>query len=80
MSSIQVKYFALLKEEAGINQESLKTNALTYKDLYLELKETHKFSLGSDHIQVAVNDEYCSLDSKVSEGAKVVFIPPVAGG
>lgn len=77
---VQIKYFALLKEEAGKSEESLETKALTYKDLYQELQASHGFSLHADLIQVAVNDEYCSIDAPLIQNAKVVFIPPVAGG
>jgi len=31
-------------------------------------------------VQVAVNDEFTSMKSIVTDNSKVVFIPPVAGG
>jgi molybdopterin converting factor small subunit len=31
-------------------------------------------------IQLAINDEFSSLQSEVASGTSVVFIPPVAGG
>ncbi len=34
----------------------------------------------TDHIKVAVNEEYRPLDYKLSAGDEVVFIPPVSGG
>lgn len=80
MNSISVKYFASLREAAGREQETFETPCATYADLYRHLAEKHSFSLPLKLIQVAVNDEFASLDSPVRANDRVVFIPPVAGG
>jgi molybdopterin synthase sulfur carrier subunit len=80
MKSINVRYFALLREEAGMNEESLTVPCETYGELYQHLKDKHQFSLPLDMIQVAVDDEFSAVDFPLKEGARVVFIPPVAGG
>lgn len=80
MKSINVKYFALLREEAKTDKENLTVEFKTYKDLYEHLKDRHGFSLPSDMIQVAVDDEFSHLHHEIADGARVVFIPPVAGG
>jgi molybdopterin-guanine dinucleotide biosynthesis protein A/molybdopterin converting factor small subunit len=77
---VQIKYFALLRDEAGLAEESRVTHAKTYRQLFHELKREHKFSLSECMVQVAVNDSYTSLDTQLTDNAKVVFIPPVAGG
>lgn len=80
MSSISVHYFALLKEKAGIESEILNVDNISYGELYRELALKHNFGLPPEMIQVAVNDEFGSMEDKVLLGSKVVFIPPVAGG
>jgi len=77
---VQIKYFALLRDEAGLAEETRTTFASTYRQLFHELKREHKFSLSECMVQVAVNDSYTSIDTLLTDNAKVVFIPPVAGG
>lgn len=80
MKSINIKYFALLREQAGTSVETLDVDVKTYGELYELLKAKHNFSLPVKMIQVAVNDEFAKLDQEIESGANVVFIPPVAGG
>lgn len=80
MNKVDIQYFALLREERGMEKESLTTDCKTLGDLYLYLKDKHHFSLPLDMIQVAVNDEFSHLHHEITDGIRVVFIPPVAGG
>ncbi|MBC7712823.1 MAG: molybdopterin converting factor subunit 1 [Rhizobacter sp.] len=80
MKSISVQYFALLREEAGVERENLSVPFKTYGELYSHLQEKHNFKLSVDMIQVAVDDEFAQLHHEIAEGARIVFIPPVAGG
>ena len=80
MFNIKVCYFALLREKAGMESETLSSHSLTYADLYEELSAKYQFGLPASMVQVAVNDEFTSMKSPITESAKVVFIPPVAGG
>ncbi len=79
MPSINVKYFALLREKAGVESEEL-TFEGTYLELYSFLSEKYNFDLPGAMIQLAVNDEFSSMNGLVAQNAKIVFIPPVAGG
>lgn len=80
MSSIKVVYFASLKEKAAVNEETLPLTEQTYGQLYSQLSGKYGFGLPPEMIQVAVNDEFSSMKEMVKAGAKIVFIPPVAGG
>lgn len=80
MKSIHIQYFAMLREKSGTEKEVIETNAQTYSELYLELSKRHDFDLSVSMIQVAVNDEFVDKNQNVVGGARVVFIPPVAGG
>jgi molybdopterin-guanine dinucleotide biosynthesis protein A len=77
---LHVQYFALLREQAGRRDETLSSRAATPRDLYAELAARHGFSLGPEHLKVAVNAEFCDWSRPLAAGDTVVFIPPVAGG
>ncbi|HEY1108232.1 MAG TPA: MoaD/ThiS family protein [Opitutaceae bacterium] len=78
--TITVQYFAILREQRGLGQETLVTAAATPAALYEELRARHPFTLPGDRIRAAVNDAFVDSASPLREGDRVVFIPPVAGG
>lgn len=77
---IHILYYALLKEERGLNAESFETCSRTAKELYEELKNKYHFKLSTDILKVAVNSEFSPWDTVLKSGDKIGFIPPVAGG
>jgi len=77
---INIKYFAVLREQAQKNEEKLETNSDTVGELYGELALRYGFSLGTSHIRVAINEEFREMTETFSENDSIVFIPPVAGG
>jgi sulfur-carrier protein len=80
MFNINIHYFALLREKAGVEQELFTTNASNLMELYHEVSGKYNFGLPHSMIQVAVNDEFNSFETSLENNMKVVFIPPVAGG
>ena len=78
--TISVHYFAILREQRGLTEETLTTAAATPAALYEELRGRHRFTLPADRIRAAVNDAFVDSASALREGDRVVFIPPVAGG
>lgn len=80
MRNVHVQYFALLREQRGRGQEMVATAAATAAELYAELQALHRFSLGSDQVRVAVDGEFAPWTAPLTEGARLVFMPPVAGG
>ena len=80
MSQIEVQYFAVLRERAGLSRETVETAAATAADLYDELATRHDFGLPRSLLRVAVNDEFADWSRPLAAGDRVVFIPPVAGG
>ena len=80
MKNVRVQYFALLREQRGLAEETLTTAAATPGALYEELRQRHGFTLPGDRVRAAVNDEFVDSAAALSEGDRVVFIPPVAGG
>ena len=78
--TITVRYYARLKEEAGVAQETLTTPATTVGELWIEVSARHGFTLEARLIKAAQADEFCPWDASLVPGALVVFMPPVAGG
>jgi len=77
---LNVRYFALLREQAGRSTEELETHASTPRELYDELRHRRGLTLAPEFLRVAVNDEFGDWRSPLSDGDTVVFLPPVAGG
>ena len=69
--SIHIQYFAILREQRDAANETLQTPEETLRELYDAL---------TDRVRVVVNEEFVDWDSTLSDGDRVVFIPPVAGG
>ena len=80
MKKIRVRYFAILREQRGLDDETVTTAVSTAADLYEELRLRHRFTLRADRIRVAINDEFQPWTTAVRDGDALVFIPPVAGG
>jgi molybdopterin converting factor subunit 1 len=77
---IHIQFFAILREQAGCALLELATAAATPRELYHELQSSHRLTLPSTIVQVAINARYATMDTPLQEGDSVVFIPPVAGG
>jgi len=80
VKTVSVRYFAILREQRGLGEERVSTNAATTGELYEELRGLHRFTLPPERLRVAVNDEFESWGASVHDGDTLVFIPPVAGG
>lgn len=80
MPRIHLRYYALLREQAGRQSETIETAAPTPSALYTELAARHGFRLAESQLQVAVNARFTDWSTALAEGDEVVFIPPVAGG
>jgi len=77
---LEVRYFALLREQAGLSRETLTSAARTPRELYDELRARHGFTLPPEMLKVAVNGEFGGGEQRLMADDSVVFIPPVAGG
>lgn len=74
--SIQVKFFASLRDKIGISDCQV-DNATTTGQVW-ELATNHADR--PDNVLVAVNMEYARFDDPVNDGDEVAFFPPVTGG
>lgn len=78
--NVTVQYFAMFREQAGVAQELVTTDATSPQLLYNELSDRYGFTVDGDVLKVALNSEFSSMNHPLKEGDTVVFIPPVAGG
>lgn len=77
---LNIRYYALMREQAGRSEETVETTAATPADLYGELNARYGFTLSREQLKVAVNSEFSDWSRRLAAGDAVVFIPPVAGG
>jgi molybdenum cofactor guanylyltransferase len=77
---VSVRYFALLREQAGRGSEAVQTAARTPQQLYEQLQRDRGLQLAPQFLRVAVNDEFGDWQQPLADGDTVAFLPPVAGG
>ena len=80
--TIQVKYFASLRERVGKSEDELAAKLDDGSDL--TAMKVWQQSSGEDqldsNILIAINMEYVDKEQIVSDGDEVAFFPPVTGG
>lgn len=77
---IIVRYFALFREQAGVESESLDWSGGTAAELFKEMAEKHAALMPEAAALVAINDEMSGWETSLAEGDEILFFPPVAGG
>jgi molybdopterin converting factor small subunit len=80
VKSLTVKYFAMFRENAGVAEEQLQTDAETAADVFVATRERHGSQEPLGHCKVAINDVMAGWDSPVNDGDSILLFPPVAGG
>ena len=81
--SIQIKYFASLKERLGrdedeISAEMVSNNSIsTVEDIWKTVAKGESLPI---NVLCAINLEYVKPDASVKDGDEVAFFPPVTGG
>tara|TARA_B100000029_G_C17469599_1_gene921499 strand:- start:469 stop:714 length:246 start_codon:yes stop_codon:yes gene_type:complete len=79
---ITVLLFARLRDIAGkSNLDRDLPDGSTARSVWKTLvQDFPEFDSYSEAISTAVNEEYAHMDSKLSDGDEVAFLPPVSGG
>lgn len=80
MIQLHIRYYALLREQAGKSEESLSTEAITPAAVFAELSKRYPFTLSPTQLKVAINTQFRDWQTTLQNGDQLVFIPPVAGG
>ncbi|MEE9254990.1 MAG: molybdopterin converting factor subunit 1 [Pseudomonadales bacterium] len=82
---LEIRYFASLREQLGVGQESVPhADIETVEDLIEHLVAAHGESwrepLTSPQLRIAVNQELIEHETTLADGDEVAFLPPVTGG
>lgn len=80
MTTVNVLYFASLRDASGVASERVESNAADLRALYVELQSRHGFALPANRLRVAADGEFAKWDDALREGGEIAFIPPVSGG
>ena len=76
--SIQVKFFASLRETLGIESTSIECSArLTVRDVWDTTTKSADYPVNT---LCAINMDYAHQGDAVKDGDEVAFFPPVTGG
>ncbi len=82
--TLNVLYFAWLRERIGLNVETVETEAATVADLVAELRsreERYALAFGDlAAVRVAVDQELRDLGAPLAGAREVAFFPPMTGG
>ena len=79
--AVRVRYFARLRELAGIEIEIMKVSVgATLGGAYEAARAKHPALPEQQGVRGAVNQEFAGWDAKIADGDEVAFIPPVSGG
>lgn len=82
--SLNVLYFAWLRERIGVPSETVETDAATIADLVAELRlREDRYALAfSDlaSVRVALDQELTDYDAPLAGAREVAFFPPMTGG
>ena len=76
--TIQVKYFASLRETIGRSHDTLNvTDSISVEEVWNQATSSMQ---RPENILVAINQEYANFSNRVQDGDEVAFFPPVTGG
>jgi molybdopterin converting factor small subunit len=76
----RVRYFALFREQAGCDSESVNWTGGTAAELFQFRASNHPLLRSQAAALGAINDEMSAWETTVNEDDEVLFFPPVAGG
>lgn len=82
MHTIQVLFFATLRDRAGVKSSQLEIPVgMTVGQLKEKIREEHPaLEQSMDSVVIAVNREFAFDEAIVPDHAEVALFPPVSGG
>ncbi len=75
-----MRFFAILREQAGRATLETTSEARTPAALYRELQAQLGLKFPAHLLRVSINERYADMAAPLAPGDRVAFIPPVAGG
>ncbi len=84
MMTLDVLYFAWLRERIGIPREQIDTKATTLRELIAELAaldEWHASAFADiASVRCAIDQQLADIDAPIGGAREVAFFPPMTGG
>ena len=82
--TLDVLYFAWVRERIGLPKEQVTTDAATVAELVAELaarEERYAVAFAdTDALRVALDQELAAFDAPLAGVREVAFLPPMTGG
>lgn len=82
--TIDILYFAWVRERVGTSKETIETSAATVADLLAELRdreERYAIALSDlSAVRVAVDQDLVEMDAPLANAREVAIFPPMTGG
>lgn len=82
--TVNVLYFAWVRERIGLPKEKVETGAITVMELVEELRaREERYALAFSDLtalRVAVDQELTEFDAPLNGAREVAFFPPMTGG
>ena len=82
--TLDILYFAWVRERIGTHKETVETEAATVADLLAELQareERYALALSDlSALRVAVDQDLAALDTPLAGAREVAIFPPMTGG
>lgn len=82
--TLDILYFAWLRERIGLPRETVQTSAATVRELVAELAardEWHEAAFADlSAVRCAVDQQLAELDTSLDGAREVAFFPPMTGG
>lgn len=82
--TLEILYFAWLRERIGLPRETVTTDAATVSDLIAELRtreDRYAFAFSDlAAVRVALDQDLAEFDAPLAGVREVAFFPPMTGG
>ncbi len=82
--TLEILYFAWVRERIGLPREKIQTEAATVADLVAELRaREERYALAfadTTALRVAIDQELRDFDAPLAGAREVAFFPPMTGG
>lgn len=82
--TLELRYFAWVRERIGLGAETIETDAQTVTDLVAELRAREdRYALAFSDLsalRVALDQELTDFDAPLDDVREVAFFPPMTGG
>lgn len=80
MNTYRLRYYAVLREQCGISEETVESDATTIAELYREICRRHNLTFPAGYLKVAQNGKLVPWNTALHNQDEVAWLPPYSGG